>query len=296
MARAVDLEVAGPGAVALPGVMRRLLRRREAVVILVLLGLLIISAVAAPLFTPYSPIALAPRDRFQPPSLTHLFGTDELGRDLYTRVLYGGRIALGIGAAATVIAMLIGVAWGFIAAMRRGWVDEILMRLADAAMAIPTILFALVLVAAFGASTVNLAVIIGLLLAPVTARLARSAALDELTSEYVLAAVASGATRTRMLFSEVLPNTLPSLLVLATLNAASAILTEASLSFVGLGVQPPEASWGTLLFQGYQKIYQAIWYPIFPGLVIFLTIWLLNLLADQLQSVMDPRERGSMRA
>ena len=296
MAGAVDLEVAGPGAVALPGVMRRLLRRREAVVILVLLGLLIISAVAAPLFTPYSPIALAPRDRFQPPSLAHLFGTDELGRDLYTRVLYGGRIALGIGAAATVIAMLIGVAWGFIAAMRRGWVDEILMRLADAAMAIPTILFALVLVAAFGASTVNLAVIIGLLLAPVTARLARSAALDELTSEYVLAAVASGATRTRMLFSEVLPNTLPSLLVLATLNAASAILTEASLSFVGLGVQPPEASWGTLLFQGYQKIYQAIWYPIFPGLVIFLTIWLLNLLADQLQSVMDPRERGSMRA
>jgi peptide/nickel transport system permease protein len=296
MAGAVDLEVAGPGAVALPGVMRRLLRRREAVVILVLLGLLIISAVAAPLFTPYSPIALAPRDRFQPPSLAHLFGTDELGRDLYTRVLYGGRIALGIGAAATVIAMLIGVAWGFIAAMRRGWVDEVLMRLADAAMAIPTILFALVLVAAFGASTVNLAVIIGLLLAPVTARLARSAALDELTSEYVLAAVASGATRTRILLSEVLPNTLPSLLVLATLNAASAILTEASLSFVGLGVQPPEASWGTLLFQGYQKIYQAIWYPIFPGLVIFLTIWLLNLLADQLQSVMDPRERGSMRA
>lgn len=296
MAGAVDLEVAGPGAVALPGVMRRLLRRREAVVILVLLGLLIISAVAAPLFTPYSPIALAPRDRFQPPSLAHLFGTDELGRDLYTRVLYGGRIALGIGAAATVIAMIIGVAWGFIAAMRRGWVDEVLMRLADAAMAIPTILFALVLVAAFGASTVNLAVIIGLLLAPVTARLARSAALDELTSEYVLAAVASGATRTRILLSEVLPNTLPSLLVLATLNAASAILTEASLSFVGLGVQPPEASWGTLLFQGYQKIYQAIWYPIFPGLVIFLTIWLLNLLADQLQSVMDPRERGSMRA
>lgn len=291
----MDLEVVGPGAVALPGVMRRLLRRRGAVVILVLLGLLIVSAVAAPLFTSYSPTALAPRDRFQPPSLAHLFGTDELGRDLFTRNLYGGRIALGIGAAATVIAMLVGVAWGFVAAMRRGWADEVLMRLADATMAIPTILFALVLVAAFGASTVNLAIIIGLLLAPVTARLARSAALDELTSEYVLAAVASGATRTRILLSEVLPNTLPSLLVLATLNAASAILTEASLSFVGLGVQPPEASWGTLLFQGYQKIYQAIWYPIFPGLVIFLTIWLLNLLADQLQSVMDPRERGSAR-
>lgn len=296
MAGTRDLEVAGPGAVALPGVMRRLLRRRAAAIVLVLLGLLILSAIAAPLLTSYSPTALAPRDRFLPPSPAHPFGTDELGRDLLTRVLFGGRIALGIGAASTVIAMLVGTAWGFIAAMRQGWTDEILMRLADATMAIPTILFALVLVAAFGASTVNLAIIIGLLLAPVTARLARSAALDELKSEYVLAAVASGATRTRILLSEVLPNTLPSLLVLATLNAASAILTEASLSFVGLGVQPPEASWGTLLFQGYQKLYQTIWYAIFPGVVIFMTIWLLNLLADQLQSVLDPRERESSRA
>ena len=295
MSSAIDLEAIAPLPMALPGVTRRLLRRRAAVVILAILTLLIVSAIAAPLVTPYAPNVLAPRDRFLPPSAAHLFGTDELGRDLLTRVLYGGRIGLGIAAASTVIAMLVGVAWGFAAAMRRGWIDEILMRLADAAMAIPTILFALVLVAAFGASIVNLAVIIGLLLAPVTARLARSAALDELKSEYVLAAVASGATSMRVLLSEVLPNTLPSLLVLATLNAASAILTEASLSFVGLGVQPPEASWGSLLFQGYQRIYQSLWYAIFPGVVIFLTIWLLTLLADQLQSVLDPRGQESAR-
>jgi len=276
--------------------MHRLIRRRAAVVILVLLGLLIVTAIAAPLMTPYSPTGIAAGDRFLPPSAAHFFGTDELGRDLFTRVLYGGRIALGIGAASTVIAMIVGVAWGFAAAMRRGWIDEILMRLADSAMAIPTILFALVLVAAFGASTINLAVIIGLLLAPVTARLARSAALDELKSEYVLAAVASGATSMRVLVSEVLPNTVPALLVLATLNAASAILAEASLSFVGLGVQPPDASWGTLLFQGYQRIYQSLWYPIFPGIVIFLMIWLLTLLADQLQSVLDPRGQESVRS
>jgi peptide/nickel transport system permease protein len=295
VASAIDLEAVAGAPMALPGVTRRLLHRRGAVVILALLAVLVITAIAAPLITPYSPTALAPRDRFFPPSIAHPFGTDELGRDLLTRVLYGGRIALGIGAASTLIAMVVGVVWGFAAAMRRGWIDEILMRLADAAMAIPTILFALVLVAAFGPSTVNLAVIIGLLLAPVTARLARSAALDELKSEYIMAAVASGATRMRVLRSEVLPNTVPALLVLATLNAASAILAEASLSFVGLGVQPPEASWGSLLFQGYQKIYQSLWYAIFPGLIIFLAIWLLTLLADQLQSVLDPRGRESTR-
>jgi ABC-type dipeptide/oligopeptide/nickel transport system permease subunit len=295
VATAFDLEAVAGAPMAMPGVTRRLLRRRGAVVILALLALLVVTAVAAPFITPYLPTTLAPRDRFFPPSIAHPFGTDELGRDLLTRVLYGGRIALGIGAASTVIAMVVGVVWGFAAAMRRGWIDEILMRLADAAMAIPTILFALVLVAAFGPSTVNLAVIIGLLLAPVTARLARSAALDELKSEYILAAVASGATRMRILRSEVLPNTVPALLVLATLNAASAILAEASLSFVGLGVQPPEASWGSLLFQGYQKIYQSLWYAIFPGLIIFLAIWLLTLLADQLQSVLDPRGRESTR-
>ena len=293
MSSAVDLEAIAPTPMALPGVTRRLLQRRAAVVILALIAFLVLTAIAAPLIAPYSPTALAPRDRFLPPSAAHLFGTDELGRDLLTRVLFGGRIALGIGAAATTIAMLLGIVWGFAAAMRRGWIDEILMRFADATMAIPTILFALVLVAAFGASTINLAVIIGLLLAPVTARLARSAALDELKSEYVLAATASGATRMRILRSEVLPNTVPALLVLATLNAASAILAEASLSFVGLGVQPPDASWGSLLFQGYQKIYQSLWYAIFPGVIIFLMIWLLTLLADQLQSVLDPRGRES---
>ncbi len=295
MTSALDLEVVGPTHAAMPGVMRRLAARPAAVLIIALLLLFVMSAVLAPLLAPYSPTALAPRDRFQGPSMAHLFGTDELGRDLFSRVLYGGRIALGVGAAATIIAMLIGILWGFLAAARSGWIDEILMRLADATMAIPTILFALVLVAAFGASIVNLAVIIGLLLAPVTARLVRSAALDELKSDYVLAAVASGSTRLRMITSEVLPNTAPALLVLATLNAASAILTEASLSFVGLGIQPPDASWGTLLFQGYQKIYQTLWYPLFPGLAIFVVIWLLMLLADQLQAVLDPREQLAAR-
>lgn len=247
---------------------------------LVLLAVIVLACVLAPVIAPYDPSAQSP-DRFAGPSAAHLFGTDELGRDLFSRVLFGGQLTIFIAAGATLVAMVLGIAWGMAAAFLRGIWDEILMRLADTVMAIPQILFALVFISAFGADPVKLAVIIGILLTPTTARLVRSSVLSELQEDYFTAAVAFGSKRSRLLFAEVLPNARGPIVVQAAINAASAILLEASMSFVGLGIAPPEATWGTLVQQGYQKMYQSIGYVLFPALFIFLTIWLLNVLADQ---------------
>ncbi|AMG83283.1 ABC transporter permease [Microbacterium sp. PAMC 28756] len=267
-------------------------RRRVAVASWIPLGLLaiiVLACVLAPLLAPYDPAAQS-SDRFAGPSAAHLFGTDELGRDLFSRVLYGGQLTVFIAGGATLVAMVLGIAWGMAAAFARGWVDEILMRLADTVMAIPQILFALVFISAFGADPVKLAVIIGVLLTPTTARLVRSSVLSELQEDYFTAAVAFGSTRRRLLFAEVLPNAKGPIIVQAAINAANAILLEASMSFVGLGIAPPEATWGTLVQQGYQKMYQSIGYVLFPALFIFVTIWLLNVLADQFGG--DRKGRG----
>ncbi|MBO9625684.1 MAG: ABC transporter permease [Microbacterium sp.] len=247
---------------------------------LALLALIVLASVLAPLLAPFDPSAQS-SDRFASPSAGHLFGTDELGRDLFSRVLHGGQLTMAIAGGATLVAMLLGIAWGMAAAFGRGVLDEVLMRLADTVMAIPQILFALVFISAFGADPVKLAVIIGILLTPTTARLVRSSVLSELQEDYFTAAVAFGSTRARLLFTEVLPNARGPIVVQAAINAANAILLEASMSFVGLGIAPPEATWGTLVQQGYQKMYQSIGYVLFPALFIFVTIWLLNVLADQ---------------
>jgi peptide/nickel transport system permease protein len=187
--------------------------------------------------------------------------------------------------------MSVGSLWGFVAALRRGWVDEVLMRIADLTLGLPVILLGLVLVAAFGSSTSSLVLILGILFMPATARLARSALLSELETEYYLAAVSVGAPPWQIALKELLPNTTPVLLARASIVAADAIFVEASLSFVGLGVQPPAASWGTLLERGYSVLYSSYWYPIFPGLVILLAVLALNTLGDNLQRVLDPALR-----
>jgi len=265
-----------------------LLRRPTAALSALVVFLLVFAAVAAPLVAPYSPTKSDYTHLFATPSAAHLFGTDELGRDLLTRTIYGGRTSLEIAVAATILAMVIGTLWGFAAAFREGWLGETLMRVADAAMGMPVILLGLVLVAAFGASTLSLIFILGVLFAPATARLARSSLLSELQSDYYVAAVAVGASGRRIVLGELLPNTLPILLARLTLVAADAIFVEASLSFVGLGVQPPGTSWGTLLQQGYTNLYRSYWYPLFPALVILIAILALNSLGDNLQRVLDP--------
>jgi peptide/nickel transport system permease protein len=269
----------------------RLLRRPVAAIAFVVVAALVVGTVAAPLVAPYPPNQFDYANLFAGPSLAHPFGADELGRDLLTRVLYGGRTSLEIAALATAIAMGIGSLWGFAAAFRRGWLDEVLMRIADLSLGMPVILLGLVLVAAFGSSTASLVLILGILFTPATARLARSALLSELETDYYLAAISVGAPSWRIVLKELLPNTTPVLLARASIVAADAIFVEASLSFVGLGVQPPAASWGTLLQKGYANLYRSYTYPIFPGLVILVAVLALNVLGDNLQRILDPSRR-----
>jgi ABC-type dipeptide/oligopeptide/nickel transport system permease subunit len=249
-----------------------------------LLLIIVLMCVFAPLVTPFGPNDVDPAHPFAAASGQHWLGTDELGRDLLTRLLYGGRLSLTVCAGSVVIAFLIGTIWGVSAAERRGFVEEILMRTADVTMAIPQILFALVCVAAFGASLLSLTVITGLLLAPTSARMARSVTIQETSLDYYSAGIAYGAGKIRLLTREVFPNILPALASQAVINAASAMILEASLSFVGLGVQPPQMSWGVLLQQGYGFLYNDPTYAVAPAVLILVTVFCLNLAANRLGS------------
>ena len=274
------------------GTLGRLLRRPSAAIAFAVVAALVVGAVGAPLVAPYPKNQLDVVNLFASPSWAHPFGTDELGRDLLTRVLYGGRTSLEIASLSTLIALGAGSLWGFVAAARRGWVDEILMRIADLTLGMPVILLGLVLVAAFGSSATSIVLILGILFMPATARLGRSALLAEFEADYYLAAVSVGAPPWRIVFKELLPNTMPVLLARASIVAADAIFVEASLSFVGLGIQPPSASWGTLLESGYNVLYRNYWYSIFPGLAILIAVLSLNILGDNLQRVLDPAKRS----
>jgi peptide/nickel transport system permease protein len=279
---AADATEQDGGLVASPGILRRLLAEPSAVVSLAILVILILAAVfSEQLFG--SPTKTDVNELLQHPSWAHPFGTDELGRDLLARVAYAGRLSLGLGISAMLISLVAAAAWGLIAASSGGWIGEILMRGADAMMAIPITLFALVCVSAFGVSLPSLTVIIGLLMTPQSARVMRAAVLTELNTDYVKALTAVGATRMRILWREILPNALPSLMAQATLNCALAVLLEATLSFLGVGVQPPSASWGTLVAGGYARLVTDPLYPIFPACAILLAIGSLNVLGRTLQ-------------
>jgi len=257
--------------------------------ILVILGL----CLACPWVAPYDPYAITGDTPFAGPSKAHWFGTDDLGRDLLSRILYGGRISILIAMSATIIALFIGTLWGVTAGVRRGWFDEILMRTADAMMAIPQILFALIALSAVGASVYSVPVVVGVLLSPTTARMARSAVVAELNADYVVAATASGVKRSRLIMSEVMPNIAPQLLVQLSINAAAAVMLEATLSFIGLGIQPPDASWGTLMLQGYAKIWNTYWFVAFPALAVTITILAFNAYGERIRVSLDSRRSSS---
>jgi peptide/nickel transport system permease protein len=268
-----------------------ILRRRTALTGLAIIMLTVLAALAAPVLAPYDPAEMHARSRFASPGLDFLLGTDDAGRDLLSRMLYGAQISIAVVFAATSLALVVGVPMGMVAGYAGGWLDDLLMRILDALLAIPAVLFALTLVTALGPGVAQVMVAIGVLGVPVTARIARASVLAELHKDYVLAARSAGAGTPHILRRVLLPNALSPLLVMASVLAANAILLEAALSFLGFGPRPPEASWGSLLQSGYQVMDHSVWFVTFPGLAIFLLVWSFNVLGDALRDGLDPRQR-----
>lgn len=267
----------------------RLLRNRLAIIGAIITFIVILTAILAPFIAPYDPLQLNIAQRLKPPSAEHLMGTDHLGRDIFTRVLFGTQISLQVGVVAVALGTIVGLIAGAAAGYIGKRVDTVIMGLMDAIYAFPAILLALVLVAAFGASLVTVMTAIAIVRIPIFARTVRGSVLAEREKEYVQAAQCIGVNPIAILFRHILPNTLAPLIVVTTTYFATAIVVEASLSFLGLGVPPPAASWGVMLNDGrkYMEAYPHV--VIFPGAAISLTVLGFNLLGDGLRDVLDPR-------
>ncbi len=240
------------------------------------------------LLTPYSPIAKDLSTRLMPPSGSHWFGTDDLGRDILTRVIYGTQISFGYGFLAVLIAMLIGSTIGVIAGYFGGKIDEFLMRMIDIVLAFPSILLAILIVAILGPKLENAMIAIGIVNAPVYARLLRSSTMTIKNNEFIDASIANGSSDLRIIFSHVLPNCMTPIIVQATLGIGGAILEMAGLSFLGLGAQPPTPEWGAMLNNAREFIRSASWVITFPGIAIILSVLAFNLLGDGLRDLLDP--------
>jgi peptide/nickel transport system permease protein len=247
-------------------------------------------AIVPGLFATHDPNKIGP-DLLQSPSRSYWFGTDEFGRDIYSRVVYGARIEFVIAGLGVLIAAAIGIPIGLIAGYRGGWVDSVLMRLQDALLAFPSVLFAILIVAARGASQQSIILTVGIIFIPRFARLVRASVLALKEEDFVTASRAVGATSGRLLWRHILPNALPAILVQVTLTMAVAVLVEAGLSYLGLGVQPPTATWGTMLKNAQSYPQQAPWYVLAPGICIFLLVLALNTFGDGLRDRLDPRVR-----
>lgn len=272
-------------------VLRRFRRNKLAVAALFILVILILLAAFAPFFTPYGRDDIDFTATKKPPNSAHVFGTDELGRDVYTRLLYGGRISLSVGIVAVVIEVLIGVLLGGIAGYYGGKIDSIIMRFTDIFMCFPFLIIAITVVAILGPSIYNVMLVIGLLGWTGIARIVRGQILSLREQEFMEAAEALGLSDRRKIIRHLLPNTMASIIVYSTISIAAAILTEAALSFLGLGVSPPTPSWGNML-ESAKKLYVIknqwwLWIP--PGLAIFITVMSLNVLGDGLRDALDPK-------
>jgi peptide/nickel transport system permease protein len=250
---------------------------------------LVVVALLAPVIAPYSISKTNIQERSEAPSLDHPFGTDELGRDVFSRVVHGSVISLKVGFGSIFGALIVGTTIGVFAGYYGGLVDEVLMRVMDAAMAFPPILLALTVMVVLGPDLTNVILTLAFVYTPYIARVGRSAALSERNEEYVEAAVARGESHGHIVFSEVLPNCMAPLLVQASINVAFAMLAEASLSFLGLGAQPPTPSWGLMIDSGRGFMQTAPWMILFPGLAIALTVIGFNMLGDGLRDVLDPK-------
>jgi len=262
---------------------------RLAVVGTVILLVMLLGAALAPILATQSPQQTNFNALQKPPSAEYLLGTDELGRDIFSRILYGARISLSAGVFSVALALLIGGAIGLIAGYFSGQIENLLMRLVDAMLAFPFLVLAIALAAVLGPSLPNTMLAIAVVTLPVFARLVRGQVLAERPKEYVQSALALGASDVRVLLFHLLPNILGPLIVQVSLSTANAILAEATLSFLGLGIQPPTPSWGSMLNAARGYLAYAPWLAIFPGLAIFLAVLAFNLIGDGLRDALDPR-------
>ena len=271
------------------------LRDRMAVGALLVLVALILVGALAPFFAPHDPLEQNLIDRLLPPAWDpggdpkYLFGTDHLGRDILSRVIHGARVSLTLSFIATTVGLLIGVTLGLISGYAGGWVDAVIMRFADTMLALPFYVVGITIVAVLGPSFTNLVIVLALFGWTFYGRVARGEVLSAKTREYVQAARVVGASTTRILFRHILPNIISPLIVIWTLAIATTILSESGLSFLGLGVQPPTPSWGTMIADGQQKISSVPWLAIFPGLALMITVMAVNVVGDALRDALDPK-------
>jgi len=268
--------------------LRRLWGNRLAVTGFSLLLLILFAAVLAGVLSSYDPLTMIVADRMKSPSAAHLMGTDNFGRDIFSRVLHGARLSLEVGAAVMLLTVGAGILLGLLAGYSPR-LDGPVMRVMDAMMAFPAILFGIAIMAVLGPKTVNVVIALSVVYAPRTVRIVRASVLATKQLDYVEAVRAQAAGHLRILFRHILPNCLSPLVVQATFNFAYAVLAEASLSFVGAGAPPPTPSWGNILSEGRIYMQNAPWITIFPGLAIAITVLGLNLAGDGLRDILDPR-------
>ena len=267
----------------------RLLRENKvAAFSAVLILIFVLAAVFAPFLTHYDPKQMDIMNRLSAPSAEHLLGTDEGGRDILTRMLYGSRVSLLAGVLPTLMSMILGAALGLISGFAGGIADEIIMRVADVMLAFPSTLLAMLIMYTLGGGLMNVFLTLSLVSWAGIARVVRSETLRLRGSVYVTAARSIGVPKARIILRHILPNCIPTLIVLFTLNVPSAILTESSLSFLGLGIQPPDTSWGLMINQGRQYLYNAPWCSFAPCIAIMLIVLAFNFLGDGLRDVLDP--------
>jgi peptide/nickel transport system permease protein len=284
---------AGAGDRGIADTWRRFRRNRLAV--LALGYLLVVHAVAAlaPWLGLQEPEAMDLLSQFATPSREHVLGTDETGRDVLSRLVFGARTSLAVGLAAMVVAVAVGTALGALSGFHGGWAETAVMRLTDGMLTVPTFFLALLVLAVFGSNLVNVVLVIGLTGWMVVARVVRAEVLRALPQEFVLASRALGASEARVLARHVLPQTLPSVIVAATLGVAYAVLTESALSYLGLGVQPPTPTWGNMLTGAQHYVWKSPVLALYPGAAIMLTVLSFNALGDALSDTLDPRHAGS---
>ena len=271
--------------------LRRFLQRRASVIALLVVIAFIIIALAAPWLAPYDPIATDFGNVRKPPSDQYLLGTDEVGRDLLSRLIYGARASLLAGVIPVTISLMFSIPLGLLSGYAGGWVDSVIMRFTDAMLAIPFLIIAIALAAFLGPSLTNAMIAIGVAALPTFLRLARGTVMAIRTEDYIEAARAVGNNHLRIVLRHILPNMLPPLLIQGSITMAAAIIAEASLSFLGLGQQPPSPSWGSMLNAAQRYLPTAPWIAMFPGLMIFTVVFSLNILGDGLRDALDPKSQ-----